>query len=118
MFRTGVLSYGFQLHVELWCVSVLHDRDRSILEAELITDASTLRSLSELELLSVGITPASVRQKVFLQHKQQYVHMQKLVEGLLDESAILEEIVQLVWDRRFRSKLTEFKAYLSEQWQW
>ena len=56
---------------------MLHDRDRSILEAELITDASTLRSLSELEVLSLGIT-----QKVFLQHKQQYVHMQKLVEGL------------------------------------
>ena len=93
---------------------MLRDRDWSILEDELIADGPTLRSLSEAELHSIGISPARERQALFLQRKQQAARMQRLIEGLLDERAMLEEIVQLVWERQFRSKLADFEAHLRE----
>ena len=80
-------------------------------------DGPTLRSLTEEELISIGIKPMLERQAKFIAAKQNYIHMRRLIEGLLDESAMLEEIVQFVWEKRFRSKLQRWQKKLQTKLQ-
>ena len=67
--------------------------------------------------MSIGIQPALERQVMFIAAKQNYIRMRRLIEGLLDESTMLEEIVQFVWEKRFRSKLQKWQKKLETKLQ-
>jgi hypothetical protein len=71
-----------------------------------------LRSLSEDDLTSIGIKSMQARQTAWAARKQELLYMRMVIDGILDESAMLEGIVTLVHDTQFAAEFNAYEARL------
>ena len=90
----------------------LGESDRVRLSRELVNDGAMLRSLSEDDLTSIGIKSMQARQTAWAARKQELLYMRMVIDGILDESAMLEGIVTLVHDTQFAAEFDAYEARL------
>jgi hypothetical protein len=90
----------------------LGESDRVRLSRELVSDGAMLRSLSEDDLTSIGIKSMQARQTAWAARKQELLYMRMVIDGILDESAMLEGIVTLVHDTQFAAEFNAYEARL------